>query len=282
MSATHLAGGTFVSELTGARINHVLDNIGYPNNTGDRSIDAGQVTVANSTFGSADDEKALAHIRDVENSELGYIFVNPAGTIVYHDRNHRLNSSTSTVSQATFGDDPTLGELEYIELTPAYNKMYVYNSISVTPDGSTTAQTASDATSIATYMLRTYSIQTILTSSTDALALAQYVLGYYKNPQLRFESMTFEPLTGTGLWLQAFNREIGDRISVKRRPPDYSGNPGPAMSQDSYVESIQWSIEPGDTDAQIQYMLSPISTVNAFRLNDSTYGVLDNGNTLSL
>lgn len=284
MSPTNLSGGIFEQELSGARINHVLDAIGYPNNAGDRSIDSGQSLVAASTFSPTDGEKALSHIRDVEVSENGYLFVNGQGTVVFHDRDHRTTSSTSNTSQATFGDDTALTELEYTALVPAYNKMYIYNSISVTANNSSNAQTAKDQTSIDQYMLRDYPVSTLLTSDTDALALAQFLLLNFKQPQLRFETMTIEPVEDADLWTQALAREIGDRVTIIRRPPDYSGTPGPPMSQESYIESISWEISDGATYGTVTYMLSPASggSANALVLDSSTSGTLDGGNTLTL
>ena len=279
MGATNLAGGTFPQELAGARISRVLDAVNWPST--DRVIDAGQSQVVAQVFSVSDHQKAKTHINDVENSELGYVYLDARGFTVYHDRAHRTTSSLSTVSQATFGDAST--ELEYSDLVPNYDKTYIYNYVAITPYSANIAQTAQDTTSQGQYMLRTYSLSTLLTSSADALSLAQYILGIYKQPSIRFASMTLEPVTDVGIWLQVFSRTIGDRITVVRRPPTYGSTAGPPISIDSFIESISWKFDPGQTYVTVTYELSPIGySTSGLKLDDSTLGKLDSGNALSI
>lgn len=277
MGQTFLSGGTFIEELPGARIGHVLDSISWP--SADRVLDPGHLEMIAITFIQSDSEKALSHINDVENSELGYVFMDVQGRAAFHDAEHRFTTQLSRVSQATFGDDTALTELEYIELTPSFDQLYIYNTVSVTPANTSIAQTVSDATSIGQYMERDYSVSTQLVTSTDALSLAQWILLLYKQPSLRFASMTVQPIADAELWTQVLTREIGDQITVNRRPPDYSTDTKTVLSQNVYVESIAWTINPGQ-DATVQYLLSPVPPFNVFQLDDTTFGTLDSGNVL--
>src|SRR6202044_751518 len=106
--------------------------------------------------------------------------------------------------------------------------------ISVTPANSSIAQTATDAGSIAQYMTRNYAVTTQLTDYTDALGMAQYIVGKYAQPGLRFTTMTIQPVADSNLWTQALTRDIGDRITVHRRPPDYSGETITYIAQDCF------------------------------------------------
>jgi len=278
-ASTALTGGTFQQQLTGARINAVLDAVNWPST--DRAIDAGQVQVAARMFKVSDHQKAKSHINDVENSELGYVFINHAagGVITYHDKVHRTTASRSTVSQATFGDGGG-SELEYEELQPSYDKTYVYNYVAVTPYGASVAQTATDQMSISQYMLRTYTLSTELTSSSDALSLAANILNTYKQPQLRFVSMTIKPLDDANIWSKALTLQIGDRITVIRRPPTNGQVIGSQMSNDSFIESIEWQMSGGELDVTVKYELSPTLGALQLLLDDPIFGKLDSNNVL--
>ena len=89
------------STLTGVLINRILDDVNWP--TGSRSIDAGQTTV---TYYWTENKPALEALREVEDTEAGYIGESKDGKIVFEDRDHRL-SGTHITSQATFTDNST-------------------------------------------------------------------------------------------------------------------------------------------------------------------------------
>lgn len=283
MAATNLAGGGYASELTGTRVNNVLDEIGWP--VADRDIDAGQVYVVASYFAANKNANGtdngpgtalLSHLHDdVESSENGYLFQNGEGIMVFHDRLHRLTSTLSTTSQGTYGDDPDSDELEYVALTPEFEKTHIYNSVAVSPFTGD-PQVSQDATSMSRYMQRWVSISTHLTTTGDASVLAQYVLNNYKDPALRISSITIQPLGDYDLWQQAVQREIGDMITVKRRPPSLGATTDP-MELNCYVEQIVWDISAGDGEGFVTFTLSNISTSTGlyFILDSTSKGVLD-------
>ena len=86
------------NELTGTAIGRVLDAVGWP--AGDRTIDAGQTTMARFW---TERVAGLAALRSVEDSESGFLREGRDGKIIFEDRQHRL-LSPHTVSQATFSD----------------------------------------------------------------------------------------------------------------------------------------------------------------------------------
>lgn len=275
-----LSGGTFNQESTGSRIGNVLDAANWPSDQ--RLIDAGIMTIAAQSFKSSDSEKALSHIQDIESSELGYTFINAQGYMVYHDGRHRESSLRSLTSSATFGDDAALTELEYVDLIPAFDKTYIYNAIAVTPYNSQVSQSASDATSISLYGERDYSLATQLVSASDALYVSQYLLYLYKNPGLRFTSVTVQPIADLTLWTTVLARELGDRVTIHRRPPDYSSETKTVLAQDGYIENIGWKFDENVYSATVTFLLSPpVNTItgqNWLTLDDATYGILDSSN----
>lgn len=85
--------------LTGTAIGHVLDAAGWP--AGKRSIDAGQTTM---DFWWAWDEAALTAIRRLEETELGFAYIDEDGNFVFEDRHHKLKGAHLS-SQATYYKD---------------------------------------------------------------------------------------------------------------------------------------------------------------------------------
>lgn len=250
LSQSYLSGGTFTAELSGDRIERVLDSMNPAWPAGDRMLDVGQQKVGPAGFGPNDGQGSLQHVQDVSASELGYVFINGAGKVVFHDSAHRTTSGLSTTSNATFGDSGT--ELEYLSLVPNFDVVHIRNEVKVTP-GALATQTVSDATSQTRYVKRSMNRSTLLTTTAAASSQASALLAKLKDPKFRFDSMAIQPLQNLDLWLQALSREIGDRITVKRRPPD--GNTGtPVTTVVCFIESVQ--IDLVGEDAVITWGLS--------------------------
>lgn len=83
---------------TGTAVGHVLDDADWP--AADRVIDDGQVTM---TRWKADGDSALFHLRELEDTEFGYIGESRDGKIVFEDVHHLLKDPHTT-PQATFSD----------------------------------------------------------------------------------------------------------------------------------------------------------------------------------
>lgn len=99
-----LAGANFPEELSGARLNRVLDAIGWP--ASKRVIADGQTRV--DALEVADDTaaKALQHIQDVVSAENGLAFIDGRGRFVFLDRYTQLGPPYSE-SKVTFNDTDT-------------------------------------------------------------------------------------------------------------------------------------------------------------------------------
>jgi len=81
---------------TGAAVTEVLDAAGFP--AADRAIDAGQGTMSRWW----DSGTALQALRDLEETEAGFLRETKDGRVAFEDRAHRL-SSPHTVPQASYG-----------------------------------------------------------------------------------------------------------------------------------------------------------------------------------
>lgn len=200
----------YSQELSGTRINNVLNDLGWP--SGDRTIDTGQSYVQ--ATGELENVNAMNHLFTVQDTELGMLFIGTDGKVIYQDRHKRLISPFIT-SQATFGDDLVGGELPYAGIMPALEETQVYNDIRVKRlDG--TEQAAGDATSQGLYGKRGLQRPSLLmTTDAEALAQAQYLLIRYKNPAMRVKQITIIPsLDSDNLFPKALGYDISTRITI--------------------------------------------------------------------
>lgn len=86
---------------TGTVIGLILDDAGWPAGSTYRDIDAGQTTMTRCILGQGRD--ALNALRDIEETEAGFLRETKDGKIAFEDRLHRF-SGAHTVPQVTFTD----------------------------------------------------------------------------------------------------------------------------------------------------------------------------------
>jgi Bacterial Ig domain len=254
---TWTLGGKYVQQLTGARINVYLDRIGWP--AAARLIDAGTATMVTETLVAAN---ALAQIQLAADTENGLFFVDGAGNAVFHDANHRATAARSITAQAVYGDGgPATNELPYVSAPLDLPDGQIWNSVSVT-FGTVTDEahtvTVGDAVSQRRYGVRALPTrETRLVNAAAATAQANAILARYKDPHVRFASVTIDPQRYPGLWAAVLGHEISDRVTVKRRP--YAG--GAAVVKDAWIERIRHSAQvPNDGRNKWQTVLE-VTTV---------------------
>jgi hypothetical protein len=112
------------SAATGTILGAILDAADWP--IGERDVDAGQTTVL---YWYVDKRDALNAIREVEETELGFLLELADGKIGFEDRHHRLKSP-HTASQATFSD--VSGLLSYRSIRQNDPLVEIYNEIVAT------------------------------------------------------------------------------------------------------------------------------------------------------
>jgi hypothetical protein len=197
-------------ELAGARVHRILDSLGWP--ALDRDISAGDSTLQATTL----EGNGLAELQLVADTEIGALYQDGAGVVVFRNRSAILSEERSTVVQARFGP----GHLQYRDVGQTSDRTQMYNVVRITREGGV-EQIASDAASIAEYRTtRTYPASGLL-MQTDAAALsyAQWVLYLSKEPELRFTTLHIAPEADPqALFPQVLARGIRDRIWVERRP----------------------------------------------------------------
>lgn len=239
----------YAAVATGTQIGYTLDAIGWP--AASRDLDTGSSTLAASDpSGSALDWLLLA----AEDSEGGILFVQGDGSIRFVER-HALLGPPFTDSQGTFGDD--ISELEYADLTVSFDEANLWTSVTVTRENGS-PQRAEDTAARDSYGPRALERNAqLLATDTECNDAANYLLTRYKEPQIRPETVTFEATSDDPLWEQLLTREIGDRVTVNRRPP----GGGSMLSKEALIEAISvsvtlheswtttWTLAPADPNA---------------------------------
>lgn len=221
-------------ELTGARINALLDAISWPSAL--RAIDTGQSQVQAATL---TDTNVLGHIQDVAASESGQFFIATDGVATFFDRFHTtLLDDVNDV----WGDEST--EKHYASITTSYDEQTLWNRVVVSAP-SLADQIAEDLASQALFgglaqASRTLSVTTLLTSTADMLARANFLITKYADPEFRIRSLTLDNASlDDNQWPRILMKDLHDRILVRRRPE------GDAIEQPSFIEGIQIDIGPG-------------------------------------
>lgn len=263
--AAHYAAGTtpFAGLSTSAAVTKVLDEAGWP--AADRLIEAGVSTVTTMDLAG---QTALEGIQAIERAEQGRFFIE-AGVATFYARHHPIVTAASTTAQATFGD--STGELKYGDLELEYSEDQIRNSVT-TSRQSGNAYTVKDAASIAAYGEHEYSITGLYNSDNDEISdLGQWVLAHYKDPAVRVPLILIQPRRDpTTLFAQIRDRQLLDRVTVKRRPQGV----GSAISLDVLIEGIRHEVTVSPLDWKTSVLLSPAEAQIYAVLNDTTYGVL--------
>lgn len=229
---------TGAGDDTGARVDRILDSAAWPD--ADRALDAGDVTLQATTL----EGDALTELRLAVDSELGELYVDGAGKLVFRRRSAVTADQRSAITQATFDDG---SGLPYDQLSSSGDDATLYNRVRVTREGGV-EQVASDASSIATWFERTFErSDLIMETDAQALTYAQTVITRAATPERRFTELGIIPGSSpSALWPHALGRELGDRIAITRRPPG-GGSP---IHRDVWIRGITHEFAEGQWDTR--------------------------------
>ena len=254
--------GTSAGQLSGARINNLLDAISWPNSM--RDIDAGLTTMASDP---ATPRTCLAAMQTVETSEYGALYVDASGSFVFQDRALTASSVSGTATE--FNDDGT--DIAYNNAVWILNDVLVYNQANVTRSGGS-VQTAIDQASIDKYFLHSYNQQNLL-MQTDAVALdyAQAYVASRAETTVRCDAITLDLYTdnyNTGI-IAALSLDFFDPITITTNQPGAS-----TLQKTLQIFGVSMSISPNLWKVTFT-TLEPI--IDGFILDNAIYGLLDTG-----
>jgi hypothetical protein len=259
---------TPVSQLSGARVNAVLDLPAIGWSSDERRIDDGNSIMLDADV--ADGTGALDYLKLVALSEQGNFFIGKDGAVVFQDRN-----AVSNQVDLIFTDDLTpsaFTKIPFSRVTNVYGSENLYNQITVTnADAIPDEVYIEDPASIGAYGARAYSLSNVLIQNTTELQdLATKLLFTYSEPLYRFDSITVElDRLSTVNQNSVLDLEIGDIVQVEFTP---NGIP-PAISLPCRILGIsqQWAVD----KKQILFSLETLN-YGVFVLDSDLFGELDN------
>lgn len=254
--------GAAAGQLSGARINQILDQIGWPATM--RDVDTGLTTLQNDP-GTA--RTSLAAMQTVETSEYGALYVDAAGSFVFQDR--AVTAGSTGKASVLFNDNGT--NIGYYDAVWRLDDTLVYNSASITRTGGT-AQTAIDQASINKYFIHSYNQQNLL-METDAVAL-DYARAYVASraeTSIRCDAIKLDLYTNNynaGI-IAALSLDYFDPVTITTNQPG-----GSTLTKTLQVFGVAQTITPNSWKTTLT-TLEPI--IDGFILDSSIYGLLDSG-----
>ncbi len=247
-----------LSTTTGVAIATLL-NLVYADNarfdTGTETLDTGD----NITFSADGGTSALALIGDLLTTERGFFYIKGDGTPTYEDR-YAVNSSPRTSVQSTIASTMWA-------IAPGWDVEQVRNRATVTKTGGT-AQTASDATSIAAYGTSDYDAidSPYLASDAAAASLAAWLVVKRKDgiPPVRQVGLNNGNATAYAALLA---RDLNDRVSVTE---SLGGT-----SVDGHIQRITHEIDASARTHFGTWAIQRRDTLQPFLIGISTIGGTD-------
>jgi hypothetical protein len=254
--------GATAGDLSGTRINEILDQIGWPLTM--RDVDAG-LTTMQADPGTA--RTSLAAMQTVETSEYGALYVDAAGSFVFQDR--AVTAGSTGKAPVVFNDNGT--GIGYFDAVWRLDDTLVYNSASITRTGGT-AQTAINQASIDKYFIHSYNQQNLL-MQTDAVAL-DYARAYVASraeTSIRCDAIKLDLYTDnyTAGTVAALGLDYFDPVTITTNQPG-----GSTLTKTLQVFGVAQSITPNSWKTTLT-TLEPI--IDGFILDSNLYGLLDSG-----
>jgi hypothetical protein len=206
---------SYDGDFSGARIGRILDAAGHPTTL--RALDTGRSQLVNTTLG----DYALPLIEQVNQTELGMVFVDGAGRVVFYNRHRSSTAARSVTPQAQFTDDGTPADLkvEMASLEISRPRDLTFNEAHVTAgfDGAVEqvyADFASQQTALGQRVFPN-TVGGLLRTDNDALGMCQWLVGLYKLPRQRISAVRVEAVA-QGLWSVLLPLTLLDRVGVSR------------------------------------------------------------------
>ena len=252
--------GTSAGQLSGARINNILDQIDWPATM--RDIDAGLTTMQ---ADPGTPRTALDAMQTVATSEYGSLYVNTDGEFVFQDRSITAGSIGGTVT--TFNDDGT--GIAYANANWKLDDDLIFNSAQISRAGGT-PQTAINQASIDKYFIHSYNLQDLL-MQTDAVALdyAQAYVASRAETSVRCDGIELDLYTNnynSGI-IAALSLDFFDPIRVVTTQPG-----GSTLDKTLQIFGVANTITPNSFRVFFT-TLEPV--IDALILNNNIYGTLD-------
>ena len=252
--------GTSAGQLSGARINDILDEIAWPQSM--RDIDTGLTTLQ---ADPGTNRTALQALTTVAESEYGALYVDATGSFVFQDRAVTVASIAGTPT--LFADDGT--GIDYFDAAWILNDVLIFNKATITRLGGS-AQIATNQASIDKYFLHSYFLDSLL-METDAVALnyAQAYVASRAETSIRCDAIVLDlytPNYDPGV-VAALDLDFFDPITVLTTQPG-----GSTIEKTLQIFGVRMNITPNSWKTTFT-TLEPV--IDGFIIGNVNYGVLD-------
>jgi hypothetical protein len=251
--------GATAGDLSGTRINQILNTIGWP--TSMRDVDAG-LTTLQADPGTA--RTALAALTTATNSEYGAIYVDASGSWTFQDRTVTVASVAATPT--VFNDNGT--DIGYANAVWRLDDTLVFNQANITRTGGS-VQSSTNAASVAKYFAHTYNQQNLL-MQTDAVAL-DYARAYVASraeTSVRCDAIELDLYTdnyANGV-LAALDLDFFDPVTITTNQPGSS-----TLTKTLQVFGVAHTVTPNKWRTTFT-TLEPI--IDGFIIGSTSFGVL--------
>ena len=252
--------GATAGDLSGTRVNQILDQIDWPSTA--RDIDAG-LTTLQADPGTA--RTSLNALQTVTDSEYGAFYVDTNGDFVFQDRAVTAGSIGGTVT--TFNDDGT--GIPYANANWKLDDTLIFNSAQVSRSGGS-PMSAINQPSIDKYFIHSYNLQDLL-MQTDAVALdyAQAYVASRAETEVRCDGIELDlytPNYNAGI-LAALELDFFDPIQVVTTQPG-----GSTLDATLQIFGVSNTITPNSFKVFFT-TLQPV--IDSLILDNNIYGTLD-------
>jgi hypothetical protein len=224
--------GASAGDLSGTRVNQILNTINWPNTM--RDVDAGLTTLQNDP---GTNRTSLSALQTVADSEYGAVYVDASGSFVFQDRTVTVSSIAATPTVFT---DNGAG-IRYANATWVLNDYLIFNSASVTRSGGS-PQLAINQPSIDKYFLHSYTLTDLL-MQTDTVAL-DYARSYVASraeTTIRCDAIELDLYTDnyTAGTIAALDLDFFDPITVITTQPG-----GSTLNKTLQIFGVAFNITP--------------------------------------
>lgn len=264
LSQQTLIGSTNPEELSGARVNRILDEAGVAWPAAARTIDTGDETLQADTVEVG--ANALQYLQNIETTEPGELFIGKDGNLVFKARNSVAPSSSSVI----LSDDAS--GVRYSSVRVIYGSELLFTQTELQRLGSSNVIQSNDLAAQTDYGIRTLSITDLLNVSDARVGeLGSWLLGQYSSPEYRFEAVeVLLSQLSTGEQNSLFGLELGSVCKIVFTPNGVA----PAITKYARVISIAHAATL--TEHRMIIGLGTLTT-NTFVLDDAAFGILDTG-----
>ncbi len=240
--------GATAGDLSGTRINEILDQINWPASM--RDVDAGLTTMQ---ADPGTNRTALAAMQTVTDSEYGALYVDATGSFVFQDRDVTVGSIAATPT--LFADNGT--GIPYQDAAWILNDVLVFNKATITRVGGS-PQVATNQASIDKYFVHSYFLDNLL-MQTDAVAddYAKAYVASRAETSIRCDAIILDlytPNYNAGI-IAALDLDFFDPITVITTQPG-----GSTLEKTLQIFGVQNTITPNSfkvTYTTLEYGLTP-------------------------